>query len=316
MLRMISLGAALLMPLAAQGQDAAGEGWPRSLTDPLGEVVIEAPPQNIASTAPSLTGILLAIGAPVKSTSTALIGPLTDDKGYFLQWAAEADAQGVEPLYPNLTFDIETVILADPDLVIASATGGDAILPFVPALQAQGLKVLVLDYSSGSWEDLARQLGRATGHEAGAEKVIRDFADQAQAVAQKLTVPAGTVSVVSYNFSGTYAVSKPTSPQAKLLAELGFTVSGLPEALAGAAERSSDFDFVSHENLAAAIAGEGVFLLNGTEESVAAFMADPVLANLPAVKAGQVWPLGPTSFRVDYYSGLDILNTVSPYFIK
>ncbi len=312
MLRLVSCLAALSLPLSASAEDA----WPRLVPDALGEVEIAAPPQNIASTAPSLTGILLAIGAPVKSTSTALIGPLTDDKGFFLQWAAQADARGVELLYPNLTFDIETLILAEPDLVIASATGGDAILPFVPAIRAQGMTVLVLDYSSGSWEDLARQLGRATGHEEGAEKVIRDFAEEARAVAATLTIPPGGVSVVSYNFSGTYAVSKPTSPQAKLLAELGFTVEGLPEAMGETAQRSSDFDFISHENLGAAITGEGVFLLNGTEETVRTFMADPVLANLPAVKSGQVWPLGPTSFRVDYYSGLDILHTVAPYFTK
>lgn len=199
---------------------------------------------------------------------------------------------------------------------MASATGGDAILPYVPALRALDMTVLVLDYSSGSWEDLARQLGRATGREAGAETVIHDFKAKAEELAARLTLPPGDVTVVSYNFSGTYAVSKPSSPQAKLLETLGFTVSGLPAGLAGATTRASDFDFISHENLAAAITGEGVFLLNGTEASVAAFLADPVLANLPAVKSGRVWPLGPTSFRVDYYSGLDILDVVARHFVK
>ncbi|WP_112310971.1 Fe2+-enterobactin ABC transporter substrate-binding protein [Pseudogemmobacter bohemicus] len=315
MLRTLIL-AACFLPFPA----LAEEGWPRTIAQPGsasgGDLVLDAVPQNIASTAPSLTGILLAIGAPVKATSTAMIGPLTDEKGFFLQWAAEADAAGVSLLYGNLTFDIESLILADPDLVVASATGGDSILPFVPELQAQGMKVLVIDYSSGGWEDLARQIGRATGREAGAEAVIADFDRKAADVAAGLTIPEGSVSIVSYNFGGTFAVSKPTSPQAKLLASLGFTVTGLPEVMADQTTRSSDFDFISHENLAAAITGQGVFLLNGTGESVEAFMADPVLANLPAIKTGQVWPLGPTSFRVDYYSGLDILATVASYFTK
>lgn len=300
-----------LLPLQAMAED-----WPRTLPHVAGELVLDAAPQRVVSTAPSLTGILLAIDAPVVASSTALVGPLTDENGFFLQWAEAAEARGVEVLYRNLTFDIEALIVSDPDLVIASATGGDSILPYVGELQAQGIPVMVLDYSVTSWEDLARQLGRATGHEAEAERVITDFAVRAEAEKAALTIPAGTVSIVSYNFAGTYAVSKPTSPQAKILAALGFTVTGLPEAMNGAVARSSDFDFVSHENLAQAISGEGVFLLNAGPEDVAAFTEDPVLANLAAVKQGRVWPLGPTSFRVDYYSGLQILETVAPYFRK
>ena len=310
MLRLVSCLAALSLPLSASAEDA----WPRLVPDALGEVEIAAPPQNIASTAPSLTGILLAIDAPLAATSTAMVGPLSDSEGFFLQWADLAHERGVEVLYRNLTFDIETLIVQDPDLVIASATGGDSILPYVAELQAQGIPVMVLDYSAASWEDLARDLGRATGHEAEAEAAIADFDRRAAEARAGLTIPEGSVSIVSYNFSGTYAVSKPTSPQAKVLQALGFDVVGVPASLAGDVARSSDFDFISHENLAQAIAGDGVFLLNGTAESVAAFTADPVLANLPAVTSGRVWPLGPTSFRVDYYSGLEIIKTVAAQF--
>ncbi|WP_151719467.1 Fe2+-enterobactin ABC transporter substrate-binding protein [Gemmobacter serpentinus] len=304
---------AALLPLSALAET---DGWPRTIPHVAGDLVLEAAPQRIVSTAPSLTGILLAIEAPVVASSSALVGPLTDENGFFLQWAEPARSRGVEVLYRNLTFDIEALIVADPDLVIASATGGDSILPYVGELQAQGIPVMVLDYSVTSWEELARQLGRATGHEAGADKVIADFAARAAAEKAALILPQGTVSIVSYNFSGTYAVAKPTSPQAKVLAGLGFTVTGLPEAMKAEVARSSDFDFISHENLAAAISGDGVFLLSAGPEDVRAFVEDPVLANLPAVKEGRVWPLGPTSFRVDYYSGLQIIDTVAPYFRK
>ncbi len=293
---------------------AHAEGWPREISHVSGTLVLDAPPVRVVSTAPSLTGILLAIDAPLAATSTAMVGPLSDSEGFFLQWADLAHERGVEVLYRNLTFDIETLIVQDPDLVIASATGGDSILPYVAELQAQGIPVMVLDYSAASWEDLARDLGRATGHEAEAEAAIADFDRRAAEARAGLTIPEGSVSIVSYNFSGTYAVSKPTSPQAKVLQALGFDVVGVPASLAGDVARSSDFDFISHENLAQAIAGDGVFLLNGTAESVAAFTADPVLANLPAVTSGRVWPLGPTSFRVDYYSGLEIIKTVAAQF--
>jgi iron complex transport system substrate-binding protein len=85
----------------------------------------------------------------------------------------------------------------------------------------------------------------------------------------------------------------------------------LPESLRGRVTRSSDFDFISHENLAAAISGDSVFLLRAEEKDVEAFLADPVLANLPAVVNRRVYALGQSSFRIDYYSGLQVIDTVA-----
>lgn len=302
---------ALALPMAALAED-----WPRQIDDALGAVTIPQPPQRIVSTSPSLTGILLAIDAPLVATAAAVTGPLTDDKGFFAQWAPLADQRGVEMLYPNLNFDIEALIVQDPDLVVASSVGGDSVLPYLDQLRTQGVPVVVLDYSADGWEDLARTLGRTTGHEADAARVTKDFARQAAEARAGMTLPQGKTSIVSYNFSGTYAVGKPESPQGRVLAALGFVVAGIPETMRGETSRSADFDFVSHETLAAAITGDSVVLLNGTEDSVRAFLADPVLANLPAVRAGRVYPLGPTSFRVDYYSGLQIIRTVAAHFRK
>lgn len=308
----VSIALALAAALPAQAQEAA---WPRALTHASGELTIPAQPQRVVSTAPSLTGILLAIGVPLKASAAAVIGPLTDDKGFFKQWADVADERGVEVLYPNLAFDLEAVILADADLVVGSVSGGDAILPALAELKAQEIPVFMADYADHSWQELAEELGRATGHEEGAAAAIRDFDEKTAAAAAAMTIPPGRTSIVSYDFSGTYAVSTPLSPQARVLEALGFTVAGLPESMAPQVVRRSDFDFVSHENLPPAIQGETVFLLNGTEAAVARFKADPVLANLPAVKEGRVYPLGPTSFRVDYYSGLQIVETVKPFFL-
>ncbi|MCS5516888.1 hypothetical protein NWF32_24280 [Pseudomonas qingdaonensis] len=64
-------------------------------------------------------------------------------------------------------------------------------------------------------------------------------------------------------------------------------------------------DFISRENLSAAITGDTVFLLGGSDADVQAFLADPVLANLPAVVHKRVYALGPSSFRIDYYRARD-----------
>jgi len=296
-------------PLAATTV-AAEEGWPRDIEHVTGTLTLDAPPQRIVSTSPSLTGTLLAVGAPLVATASAANGPLTDDSGFFRQWADVAHARGVEPLYRDLSFDIEALILAEPDLVVVSETGGDSVLPFVPQIEAMGYPVLTLNYGVNPWQALAETFGRVTGTEETAAQVSRDFIAEAQEAAERIAHPAGSVSIVSYNFFGTYGVSKPEGAQARVLSEMGFEVTGIPDSLRGAVQQSREFDFISHETLPQGITGDTVFLLSADADDVAAFMADPVLANVAAVKAGRVYALGPSSFRMDYYSGLEMIDTV------
>lgn len=308
----ITLAISLALPAMAM----ADGGWPRTIPHEGGALVLEAQPQRIVSTSPGLTGTLLALDVPLVATATAMKTPLADEEGFFLQWADEARAKGVEVLYPHLAFDFEALIVQDADLVIAAATGGDSIMPYLAELQAMEIPVMVLDYGTNDWTELARRIGRATGHEAEATRVTEAYKAHAAKVAAEMTRPDGTVSIVSYNFAGTYGVSKPISAQAQVLADLGFVVTGLPDEMRGRVQESREYDFISHENLAAGITGDSVFLLNGTPDIVRTFLADPVLANVPAVRAGRVYPLGPLSFRVDYYSALDIIDTVAPYFTE
>ncbi len=70
----------------------------------------EPKPARIVSTTPSVTGILLAMDAPLVASAATTPSRLTDAKGFFSQWAKVADQRGVEVLYRNLRFDIEAVI--------------------------------------------------------------------------------------------------------------------------------------------------------------------------------------------------------------
>ena len=271
-------------------------------------------PQRIVSTTPSVTGILLAINAPVIATAAAAPSRLTDAKGFFRQWAEVADQRAAQVLYPNLQFDLEAVIGWAPDLLVVSATGADSVLQHQAELQAQGINSTVVNYSNHSWQEMAVELGKVTGLEQQAQAAIQRFDAYTLKVASGLTPPPGTVSVVGYNIAGSYSVGLPASPQARLLSALGFTVAGLPDALKDQVRRSSDVGFISRENLSRAIAGDSVFLLGGSDADVQAFLADPVLANLPAVRNKQVYPLGVSSFRIDYYSGKQMIDTVARSF--
>ncbi|WP_273726866.1 MULTISPECIES: Fe2+-enterobactin ABC transporter substrate-binding protein [Brucella/Ochrobactrum group] len=304
--------AALMLPLkSAQSQD---DTWPRTVKHYSGELTLKSKPLRIVSTAPSLTGILLAINAPLIASAATTPSILTDDKGFFSQWAKVADERGVEVLYSNLDFDIEAIIALEPDLVIASATGADSVLQHYPELKAQGIPTMVVNYSNQSWQEIAAEIGKATGLEQEADAAGKRFNDYASKVASEMKPSQEPITIVGYNIGNSYSIGKVDSAQGQLLQALGFKVEGLPASLAGQVTRSSDFDFISHENLSAAITGKSVFLLRGLDPDVSAFLKDPVLANLEAVKSKRVYPLGATSFRIDYYSGIQLIDIVAANF--
>ncbi|WP_092157017.1 Fe2+-enterobactin ABC transporter substrate-binding protein [Bosea sp. CRIB-10] len=297
----------------AYGQDA---GWPRTIRHAAGELTLASKPQRIVSTTPSVTGILLAMEAPLLASTATTPSPLTDAKGFFSQWAGDADRRGVKVLYPNLKFDIEAVLGWKPDLVIASTTGADSILPHRAELEALGVPTLVVDYSSRSWQELASELGRATGLESEAAAAISRFDADLAAAARVIAAKGSKASIVGYKIAGSYSVARTSSPVAKLMSGLGFEIVGLPPELKPNSARPSDFEFFSRENLSAAIAADIVFLLRATQKDVEALLAEPVLANHPAVAGKRVYPLGLTSFRIDPYSGRQILEQVRASFAK
>ena len=295
-------------PASAGAEDAS---WPRTVTHEQGELTLDAAPQRIVSTTPSVTGTLLAIGAPVvASAATAPGTAVADEDGFFRQWGDVARERGVEVLYPNLELDLEAIISAEPDLVVVSTSGADSVLDQYEQI-AELFPTVVVNYSDKSWQDLATDLGEITGHEDGAADAIADFDAYVAEAADSLTVPDGPVSVVSYNGpTDDSAVAKETSPWAGILGDLGLEVVGAPDALDTSEQVRQDVAWVSFENLTAAITGTQVWLLSGTPDDVAELTAEPTLQNLEAVTTGQVFDLGPTSFRLDYYSATALVDTV------
>ncbi len=297
----------------AADQDAEG-GWPRTITHELGETTLDAPPENIVSTSLTLTGTLLAIGAPVTASAATSVGPVTDDQGFFSQWSDVAAEQGLEVLYPNLELDLEAVVAADPDLIVVSTTGADSTADAYDEL-SDIAPTIAVDYSKASWQDVAAELGAATGLEEEASATVADFDQQVADTAAAITVPDGTVNAVVFNGDGQdTAFAKPEGSHGQLLTALGLDVVGADDALDTSESARTDFAFVSLENTVQALTGDTVLLVTGDDATKDALLAEPVLANAPAVTSGAVYPLGLDSFRLDYYSSTNILDLVESYF--
>lgn len=289
---------ALAMPAAGQPAGA----WPRRFHNADGSVTeIARPPRRILSTSVTATGTLLAIDAPLAASASAANGK------FFAQWAAVARQRRVDNLWPAGRVDLEAVYAAAPDLIVVSATGADSARDQLARLRAAA-PTIVVDYARHSWQDLARALARATGLEARAAQRIDAFDRYVERARRALQRPPGQVNVISYNGPGTTnPVATRDGVLGQLLRSLGFDVEAPDPRWHSTPDASGDFVWAQYEFLPQ-LKAPTTFLLRVDDAGTAALLADPLLANLPSVRARQVHALGPNAFRIDFYSATEIVD--------
>lgn len=157
------------------------------------------------STSVTITGTLLAIDAPVVASGATSPNPLVADKqGFFTQWSEVAKQRHVERLY-QVEPNAEAVAAAAPDLIVVAATGGDSALKLYDQLSAIA-PTLVLDYGDKSWQQLASELGKITGHEAGAKQAEDRFEQRVEQVKQAIALPPQPTTPLVYADNGREAM--------------------------------------------------------------------------------------------------------------
>ncbi|WP_307866390.1 Fe2+-enterobactin ABC transporter substrate-binding protein [Leucobacter chromiisoli] len=297
---------------ASDTDDAAASGseggWPRTIAHDAGETDIPEEPLTVVSTSVTLTGSLLAIDAPLTATAAAGVTPLTDDNGFFLQWAEVAEERGVETLYPDLELDLEAIELAEPDLIIGSTIGADTTLEAYDQLSEIAPTVMI-DYGTHDWREIMGQLGEATGREAEAEEALAEFDEWVAGEAEKITPVDGPVAALSYNGADPSMVFTENSSQAEILQALGFDYQEPAEELV--AQQRSDALGITPENLPAALGDmSALFMVSIERDGVEGVKSDPLLQNAQAVADDTVVSIGSTSFRIDPYSARLMVEAV------
>lgn len=284
--------------------------WPRTFVNADGsETVLHGPATRILSTSVSITGTLLAVDAPVIASATATNGE------YFSQWQSIAEKRGVERLWPAGSVDLEMVYAYQPDLIIVSLGGADSALGQLDELR-QIAPTVVLDYGGQNWQQLAHRIGQAAGLEQQVQRKIQTFDHYVKAIRSNLELPPGKVNIISYNGPGvTNPIATPDGSHGMLLRALGFDVEGPDPAWQTGPGNLNDFVRSHYEHLTQMTAPT-TFLFNATDEKVPQFVNDPVLANLPSVKTGQVYGLGANSFRIDYFSAMEIVDSIQARFSR
>lgn len=298
---------ALACTLFISFSGSAAQGlWPRTFINSDGtKTVIPHQPKKILSTSVTVTGTLIAIDAPVVASATA------GDQRFFAQWEKVAEQRNIKPLWPVGSVDTEMAYAVMPDLIVVAATGGDSVYDLVPELKMIA-PVIVVDYGGQTWQELAVKLGYATGREGFVEKKIAEFNQYIESV--KLDLPDTKANIISYNGPGiANAIAKVTGPHSELLHSLGIEIENAKDEWETFSDKRSDFVRVHYETLTM-LKAPMTFVIVADDNKAQKVMDDPVLVNLPSVKKHQVYPLGPHSFRIDYYSSIEMVELLKKQF--
>ena len=256
----------------------------------------------------------------VASTPAKKKDEKTDDNGFFTQWSKQATDKGVKAIDGTEDNLAQTVAGSNPDLIIVAKTGQDSAAKVVESLRQLEVPVLVIDYGSHSWQDVTKTLGQATGRQAKADAVVKDYTTKAEKAKGAISVPKGATSVFTVPGDGTKGANAFTeeAPQAQLLKDLGFTIAAVPDSVKGDQSMGERKDIVklSPENVQAGLTGENWVVIAADETAKNAVTTNETFSSAAPVTGGKVQYMPPSSFRLDYYSALEMLEAVQKAYPK
>ena len=194
-----------------------------------GEVEVPEDPTRVVVLNYALAGYLYDLEVPVVATTPQV----TESDGEFSPfWSEEAEAQKTEFLpWSNDRFDLEAIIAADPDLIIAGGIGfplkhatdaHDRLLELAPTVLVSGDKQ--------TWQDQVSFIAcEVPGREADFEKFESAYEDRVAEVKDTISIPEGEISILTLDSKDTpYILIEGKSLSAEL-EPLGFTTPPLFE---------------------------------------------------------------------------------------
>lgn len=272
---------------------ATTENYPITVPHALGEAVIEEKPERVATIAWANHDIALALGVVPVGFSAANYG--VEEGKSILPWT-EAKLKELGEDSPNIYqdtdgLDFEAIADSDPDVILAAYSGltqeeYDTLTEIAPVVAYQETPWVA------SWRDQVKYNAMAMGMEKEGEQLIADteklIADKANEYGDIKGKTAAFVSFTPTDLSKFY-VYTPTDPRGEFLVDLGMPY---PESLqAQVADEESFYVELSAEH-ADTLTDVDVFIAYGDDTTLPALQADPILGQVPAIKAGNVVIIG------------------------
>src|SRR5690606_14998181 len=188
----------------------ADGGETRTVEHIYGESEVPAEPERVVAVSVTSTPVLLSLDLPVVAAGTTGPSALTDDKGFFAQWAETADERGVEAL-PG----------PEPDVIVGNGFGADAVDEATYDKLSEIAPTVVYGESDTPWLELTEEVAGAFGAEDRAAEIAKEYEDLTAEAAGQLE-DAGEIAAMT----GTpekFFVFTPESAQGRFFADLGLT---------------------------------------------------------------------------------------------
>ena len=177
--------------------DESPAGFPRSVRDQAGDAIhLAQPPSRIASQALVTDHFLFAVVPPARITA---VSPIAHDPRYSYV------AGQVRGMDVGVVDDGEALVRRRPDLLLVSHTARADLVALAHAAGIPTFRLLTIFEDFNQITDSLETVGRVTGEERAAERVIARFRERVAAVLARrpATAPAPRA-LVYVGFSGTF----------------------------------------------------------------------------------------------------------------
>lgn len=315
---MLAVVAVLTLALggcSTSGGDASGQT--RAVKTSQGEVDVPVAPKRVVLLNYALAGYLFDMDVPVVATTPEV----TDGKHEFnAAWAEKAQKAGTTFLpWSNDGFDMESILEAEPDLIVAGGLGfplkhATAAYPelskIAPTVVVSGDLTEWRDQYEFLADDVFNRPEKFAEASAAYDKRVAEVRDE-------ITVPEGEITFLSLTAAGDVYVPIETRGLPAEFAKLGFRPAPLfatgrfqPYTPCG------DSFALSTEQVGQWINQDTVFVLgfNADVTSVAELAKQPIYAALPAFQKKQAHDLPYWVQRSDYHEAMAMLGIVEGMF--
>lgn len=295
---------------------AAGSEETRTVETENGEIEIPAEPQKVVVLNNALAGYAYHLDLPVDATVAESTGKEGKPGQFWEEEAAENETTFLP--WSNDGFDLEAILAAEPDLIIAGGIG----FPYRHATQQYDelsdiAPTLVVPDSLDTWQAQFEFLADSVGKPEVFDEAEKTYNDRVAEVRDTIDLPPTPVAYYMQNADGKTYVANDEVGFPTALAEVGLEPAPLKES--GKFESyggSGDVLTISKEQITSELTMPTVFVLGVNRDVVTAdeLSQDPAFADLPAFADGHAYDLPYWVHRPDYDEALGTLDTIEELF--
>ncbi|WP_106401368.1 iron-siderophore ABC transporter substrate-binding protein [Actinocorallia populi] len=275
---------------------AAADAFPVTIASKLGDAVISEAPERVVTWGWSSQDAALALGVVPVAMPRYTYGGNADG---VLPWVADKikELGGTTPALLTEGTDVpfEEIVEAEPDVILAPYSGivqedFDKLSKIAPVVAYPD------EPWAMPWQDQIEVIGKALGKSDEAAELLEKTTSSVKALADEHPVVKGrNFFYAAANEADLLNVYRDKDPRVGMLVDLGMTLSPSVAALDAKPEEGNFFYQLSYENVEK-IEADVLVMYFADQKAVDKFVADPVIAAMPAIKEGRFAPIVGESF--------------------